>query len=309
MRALLRHRRACAASALLAALPLGPGAAFAQAATTQPVEIVFSLSAGEQPIDCHSAPVTLGRGAGTPVRLRDARLYLHDLALVRADGQAVAVRPPPSAWQTLGVVLIDFESGDGSCSGGSPATNTRLQGEVPAGDYTGLRFRVGVPLHGVDAQGRDVVLNHGNPDRSEPPLDSHAMAWSWQGGRKFMKVEVAPEGGVHRAQDVVRVWTLHLGSTACKGNPVAGEGVSCANANRFDVALAPFDASRQRVDLDLAALYAGSDLAADAGGASGCMSAPDDPECAPLFARLGLALRPADAPMLQPQSVFRTRSR
>ena len=43
--------------------------------------------------------------------------------------------------------------------------------------------------------------------------------------------------------------------------------------------------------VDLSALLAGSDIGHDQGMAVGCMSGPDDPECGPVFERLGLSLQ------------------
>jgi hypothetical protein len=83
---------------------------------------------------------------------------------------------------------------------------------------------------------------------------------------------------------------VHLGSTGCKGNPATGEIVSCAHENRFPVVFDRFDAETQRVNLDLARLFADSDIVADKGGAVGCMSALDDPECPAVFRALGLNL-------------------
>ncbi|MBK1689140.1 MbnP family copper-binding protein [Rubrivivax gelatinosus] len=275
---------------LLAAL-----AAAATAASADPVAIDFRLAAGGRPFDCASPARPLGRAA-TPVRLRDARLYLHGFALLRRDGSTVPLQLQPSDWQVHGVALIDFEDGSGGCSGGSAGVHTRVLGDVPAGDYTGLAFVVGVPVQALDDDGRRVLLNHSNPELAPPPLDSQAMAWNWQAGRKFVKIEVLPEGGVRRAGDTVRVWTLHLGSTGCQGDVLAGS-VACRQPNRVEVRLDGFDPSRQQVELDLDALFAASDLGRDAGGSAGCMSAPDDPECPPLFAAFGLT--PA------PQRVFR----
>jgi hypothetical protein len=47
---------------------------------------------------------------------------------------------------------------------------------------------------------------------------------------------------------------------------------------------------------DLASMYAGMDLDVDGGGNPGCMSAVDDPECAVLFAAVGVS---------GPQTLFR----
>ncbi|MBK1613262.1 metallo-mystery pair system four-Cys motif protein [Rubrivivax gelatinosus] len=276
-------------------------AAVAGSVAAEPVAIDFRLAAAGKPFDCAAEARPLGRAA-TPVRLRDARLYLHGFALLKADGSAVPLRLADDDWQAHGVALIDFEDGSGGCAGGSAGLHTRVLGDAPAGDYTGLAFVVGVPLQALDGQGRRVVLNHSNPELAPPPLDSQAMAWNWQAGRKFVKIEVLPEGGVRRAGDTVRVWTLHLGSTGCQGEVLAGS-VACRQPNLVTVRIDGFDPARQQVELNLDALVADADLGRDAGGSAGCMSAPDDPECPALFAAFGLAPRPgAAAPV---QRVFR----
>jgi hypothetical protein len=56
------------------------------------------------------------------------------------------------------------------------------------------------------------------------------------------------------------------------------------------VAFDHFDPKTQRVEFDLARLFESSDLLADKGGAVGCMSGLDDPECPAIFAALGLNL-------------------
>jgi hypothetical protein len=167
------------------------------------------------------------------------------------------------------------------------------------------------------------------------------MSWNWQAGRKFIKLEIEPDGGVTRqpmkprtpktaaeaggdgvikteAEKVealaaetaraeaakadlirtnsdgtvtVKTWMLHLGSTGCKGDPLTGEIVSCASANRIPVTFASFDPAKQQVALDLDVLLAGIDLNHDAGGATGCMSGQADPECAPIWEKVGLNLK------------------
>lgn len=256
------------------------------------VSIRFALKAGNQAVACQTAAMPLGR-AQTPVRLRDARFYVHDVALVNEQGLKVPVDLTASAWQTHGVALIDFEDGSGGkggCDGGTAGINTALVGRVPAGRYTGLSFAVGVPVSAPGAAGAAVSLNHSSHLSAPAPLDIPAMSWSWQAGRKFMKVEVLPEGGITRSNGSSKVWTFHLGSGGCKGNPATGEIVQCAQPNRALVRFDAFDASRDQVVLDLAGLYAGADLGRDEGGASGCMSGVTDPECAPLFDNIAVHL-------------------
>jgi uncharacterized repeat protein (TIGR04052 family) len=238
--------------------------------------IDFALTDGTTPVACGSVLTGLGK-PGVTATLSDARFYVQEVALLGTDGRAVPLRLAETPWQHDGVALLDFEDGSGPCRG-TPATNLRVTGTVPEGSYAGLSFTVGVPSR----------INHTSPAAAPPPLDSVAMGWTWQAGRKFIKIELDPEGGVARTGKPVSTWYLHLGSTGCVGDPVKGEAVSCTNPNRIPVRFPSFDPARQRVVLDLRPLFADSDLSRDGGGAPGCMSGVDDPDCPGVFTRLGL---------------------
>ena len=275
--------------ALGAILPALMLAGCAAPSADQPVSIGFALKSGERPVSC-SQPVP---GLGKPATLTDARLYIHGIVLLDDAGQATPVALTPSPWQRDGVVLLDFEDAAGTCRG-TAATNHAVVGTVPAGRYTGLGFVVGVPS----------PLNHTSPNAEAPPLDLVAMGWSWQAGRKFIKIELDPEGGVIRtAGKPGATWNLHLGSTGCVGDPVKGEAVSCATPNRISVRFPAFSPATDQVVLDVAALFDGTDLGRDGGGALGCMSGPDDPDCPAVLRQLGLK------PAANPPPAFRVAPR
>ena len=256
---------------LLAALALP---ACAAPPAEQPVNIGFALQSGNAEVVC-TRPVP---GLNEPATLTDARLYIHDVVLLDDAGHATPVALTPSSWQRDGVVLLDFEDASGTCRG-TAATNNAVVGTVPAGRYVGLGFVVGVPS----------PLNHTSANAEAAPLDLVAMGWSWQAGRKFIKIELDPEGGVVRAAGKPgATWHLHLGSTGCVGDPFKGEAVSCATPNRIAVRFPAFSADADHVVLDLATLFDGTDLGRDGGGALGCMSGPDDPDCPAVFRQLGL---------------------
>lgn len=252
--------------------------------------IEFALAAGGQTIDCQTPALSLGK-TGVPSRLKDARFYLHDLRFLDARGQAVPARLEQNEWQYLDLALVDLENAQGQCAG-NKSTHAVLTGKRQAGEVHGIQFTVGVPVSRLQA-GTPVSLNHSNTEQIAAPLDIQAMAWNWQAGRKFMKIELAPEGGVQRANDNIKVWPVHLGSTGCVGNPASGEAVACSSPNRFAVRLVGFDPARDKVVLDLGELFAGSDPGRDEGGAAGCMSSPQDPECVAIFEHLGLRLLPS----------------
>lgn len=250
------------------------------AAPEQPVSLSFALVAGEQPVRCGSAFGPVGRDQ-KKVSLRDARFYVQDVTLIDDSGKPVPLRLQLNDWQDAQMALLDFEDGSGQCVGGTPATNTQVTGSVPAGHYRGVSLTLGV------AQS----LNHTSTELQGAPLDLAAMGWSWQAGRKFIKLEVDPEGGVGKADGSrANTWYLHLGSTGCTGNPVTGDTVACLRANRIPLRLEGFDPATQAVALDVASLFRDSRLAVDEGAALGCMSGPTDPECVAVFKRLGLSL-------------------
>lgn len=248
----------------------------------QRVAIEFAAVAGSTPVACGKEIGGLGT-TGRSAQLTDLRFFVSDVRLLRRDGRAVTVRlAADSAFRvtrgTAAVTLIDLENGRGGCADGTKATNAFVRGTVPPGDYVGARWSVGVPF----------ALNHSDATTAPAPLNSAAMAWSWQVGRKFTKIEVSDPGAGAGAPWASRTFFVHLGSTGCSGNPATGETARCSAANRPEIALRRFDAARQRVAVDLKALLAGVDVTVNGGGAGGCMAGMTDPECAPIFKAFGL---------------------
>jgi uncharacterized repeat protein (TIGR04052 family) len=191
-----------------------------------------------------------------------------------------------------GVTLIDLENATGLCAEeGTRATNALVRGSVPRGDYVGIRWTFGVPF----------ALNHTDTVGAPAPLNSAAMAWSWQFGRKFAKIDLgAPNGASDGWQEPA--FFVHVGSTGCTGSPETGETVNCRAPNRTTVRLRSFDPARQKIVVDLRKLVAGDDLKVNGGDAPGCMSGPADPECGSVFGALGIRWPGQSTPK---QSVFR----
>ncbi|WP_406625623.1 MbnP family copper-binding protein [Acidovorax sp. SDU_ACID1] len=283
-----------AAATLSACGTTDPGAT---AKAEQTVSIRFAAMTGTEPVRCGKTISGLGKPASS-AELRDLRFYVSDVALIDEAGRPEPLRLTPGEWQRGQVALIDLADGQGACATAGSQTNPEITGTLPAGRYRGLRFTVGVPHN----------LNHSDYASADPPLDVQAMAWAWQVGRKFMQFEINPVGGVVRTTSGAapgRSFLFHLGTTGCRGNPVSGETVHCERSNRAEVVLGSFDASVDQVAIDLAELFAGNDVGRDGGGALGCMSALSDPECAPLFAALGIDMASGKS---SPQSTDARRS-
>jgi uncharacterized repeat protein (TIGR04052 family) len=222
----------------------------------------------------------------TQYQPRDFRLYVHDVVLTTEDGRdAPFVLTDDAVFQRAGVALLDFENKASECSNGTLATHTTLEGTAAGGHYHRLSFTLGVPFD----------QNHQDAAAAQAPLNSTAMFWSWMGGYKFLKVDGVTTG-------LPTGHNIHVGSTACVAGATPNSVASCSNPNRLRVTL-DFDPQSQVVVLDLAALVATANLDTNlAMSAPGCMSAPTDTDCAPIFSKLGL---PFGGVAAGPQAFFK----
>ncbi|MGD9764500.1 MAG: MbnP family copper-binding protein [Candidatus Binatia bacterium] len=236
----------------------------------RPVAIEFRAMVGDEAFACSTAYDGIGTASSQFVPA-DWRMFVHDLRLVAPDGTEAPVElVQDEAWQYQNVALLDFEDGSGPCQAfGNAETNTMVRGSVPAGVYTGIKFRLGLPFD----------LNHGNASTAPAPLGTTAMFWNWQSGYKFLRIDTADDK-----------FRIHLGSTGCDGPGPSRPPDSCAAPNRAAIALSGFDPQRAVVVADLRALLAESNVDANEPDTPpGCMSGPLDDDCAPLFRALGLS--------------------
>lgn len=251
----------------LSALALGCGDDGNAPPEQQDVALSFAAVVGEEPFVCGDTYENLGAN-GTPLVLSDFRFYVQDVALKNAAGAWVPVQLEENGFQNSGVALLDFEDGCGEL--GTPELNEIVRGTVPPGDYDGLQFKMGVPFE----------INHVNSATAPSPLNLTSLFWNWQGGYKFLRID----SGQFSETD----WRMHLGSTGCEGDAMAGGVTSCANGNRTEVELEAFDVGANTVVADFAALVEGAAIDQDSAADAGCMSKPVDTDCGPLFANLGL---------------------
>lgn len=248
----------------------------------QAVEIQFAAMAGNTAIGCGSTVTGLGSTAATG-NVKDFRFYISQVKMIRDDGVEVPLTLTANDnWNyTAGadsVTLVDLENATGDCptTTGTTGTNAVVKGTVPAGTYTGVKMTMGVPF----------ALNHtdwANPTTTKAPLDIQAMAWNWQGGRKFAKIEVTNPAWSSPT------FNFHLGSTGCIGNPATGTQVSsCTAPNRMEFKLAGFNPSTQKVAVDIKPLLDGTNVTINQAAATGCMSGGTDPECLNVFKALAI---------------------
>lgn len=167
-----------------------------QPSAKRAVVISFGLSAGGQGVGCGPDIKGLGKNH-VDAKLHDARIYISGLALIDRSGREIPVELEQNDWQYADTALLNFADKSGACKG-MTTLNDSIKGTVPPGHYEGLVFTVGVPSLVKGEDGKDVVLNHSNFATAPAPLDIQAMAWNWLAGRKFIKIEVDPAGGVTR---------------------------------------------------------------------------------------------------------------
>ncbi len=260
------------------------------------VSIEFAAEINGIPFACGQSYPGIGATRST-ITPSDLRLYVSELKLIRADGQAVPLElNQDGVWQHQNVALLDFENGTGPCRNGTPPTNTSVRGVVPAGRYTGLELTVGVPFN----------LNHQDPTVASAPLNSTAMFWNWQGGYKFIKFDTASSGisdqrpAAPMAMGPVTRYSVHLGSTVCASASRTQAPGSCLNPNRITVRLDRFDLKQGQVVIDMGAVLAQANVDVNAQGTSpGCMSFPKDADCPPIMGALGLTYDGTPAPGTQ----------
>jgi uncharacterized repeat protein (TIGR04052 family) len=234
-------------------------------------------------------------GVGTTkskITPRAFRFCVHNMRLVDDQGREVPITMREDGkWQGAGAALLDFENAHRPCANGPPEMNDTVVGEVEAGHrWRGVRFTLGVPF----------AVNHQELTSLPSPLNLTAMNWVWNVGHKFLRVDMASMGQP-------RGFFIHLGSTSCMPNQTKTTvPTSCAQPNRVEVNMEPFDPAHDVVIADLSRLLADTNVDTNAPNTpSGCMSTRTDPDCAGIFAHLGLAFRSNPAGK---QDFFRTGS-
>lgn len=253
----------------------------------QTVNIAFKAVVGKEDFACGRSYPGIGTTKST-ITPRDFRFYVHNIRLIDEKGNEVPVRlQQDEKWQLDDLALMDFEDATGGCGNGTPETHTTVTGTVPAEhSYRGLRFNIGVPFE----------KNHTELTAMPSPLNLTALAWVWNAGRKFARIDFSSTGAP-------RGFAVHIGSTGCTPNQTKiTVPTSCSQPNRVAVEISDFDPAQDTVLADLGALLQDSNVDGNGKGMAGCMSSPDTSACGPLFSNLGL---PFPGQPVKPQTFFR----
>lgn len=151
-------------------------------ALAAPVELKVSLAVGDRPLQWDQ---TYQTPQGQRYQIDLLKFYISELALVGLDGREVKVD---------GLALAEFKRG-------TPTQGVSIMKmDLPAGQYRGLRFNVGVPRE----------LNHLDASTQQLPLGINSgMYWAWNPGYIFYRLEgtaLLPEGQ--------QKWVIHMGTDA-----------------------------------------------------------------------------------------------
>ncbi|MCU0545729.1 MAG: metallo-mystery pair system four-Cys motif protein [Oscillatoriaceae cyanobacterium Prado104] len=273
----------------------------ATAAETQEVEIKFSAAVGEKPFNCGESYSNLGSPVAG-VTATDFRFYVSDVALIDATGKVVPLSlKQDGKWQHQNLALLDFENKSGACANGTTETRDRIIGTIPKGNYKGLQFTLGVPLN----------LNHEDATLAPSPLNLTSLWWNWRGGYKFLRIDlkhhvagampagksgrenskIAHTEGSHGSHGTeLQGFPIHLGSTGCQANANTQKPSNCVNPNTAKIVFRNFNPATNTVIADLKSLVSQTNLAVNqANTPPGCMSEPNDSDCAGIMQNLGLS--------------------
>lgn len=235
---------------------------------SQPVTIAIEAILGDQEFQSGVCVDGIGR-EGQSLNVSDLRFYVSNVEAKSVNGDWAPLALSTRSWQGNGVTLIDLA--DTETESATVGLNNYIEGTLPEGHYDQLRFTLGVPFE----------LNHSDFNVAEAPLNVGGMAWSWLGGRKFLRLDATPCGDSAENTDLNGV-SLHIGSTECQGDIPDIQGCDKPNRSEITVDWTPGD----NLTFDLDALFENTDVYETR---SLCMTDPSvDPDCAPIFTALGI---------------------
>lgn len=255
---------------------------------TSTITIPFAAKAGSTTVACGANLTNLGTTKDS-ASVADFAFYVHDIQLKTKTGTWLSVKLDDNSFQDpeYGVALLDFQDKTDSCKGAAKTTHAAVTATLNGAkveDIVGAKFTVGIPS----------AANHHNASTARAPYNRAGLAWSWQSGHKFMRLDVAPSKKILDSTGIAQsTYFFHLGSTGCTGDATTGQVVSCTAPNRpavtFNSNFKITHLTTSTIVLDYAKLVEGTNLNLDASSPIGCMSGVTDPECGLLFNNLGLA--------------------
>lgn len=168
--------------------------------------------------------------------LEHAKFYISQLRDQHNQPLSFAV----NNWQTPETALISMEWNE--CVDAAEVKGNQrllLDERVELGKVSQLRFVLGLPF----------ASNHQDPLSQPSPLNLSSMFWTWQGGHKFLRLQLT---------SVADAWAFHLGSTGCdSASPVRPPQQACQSPNLVEVSVPRPDSRASTLVLHLDRLLAG----------------------------------------------------
>ena len=145
---------------------------------------------------------------GTAITFTSARVYISEIELLQSDGTSVTfegetITAPAKDENDVDIthtvtdriVLAKHDLGE----------NTYHLGEALAGDYTGIRYKVGIggTTNRLDAS--QVPASH--PLAKQTDRNNH---WNWSAGYQFLRMDGLVDTNADQTPD--EVWEIHLGT-------------------------------------------------------------------------------------------------
>ena len=252
------------------------------------IGIRFAAKVGDQHAVCGQTYENIG-ASESQLEITDLRFYVSNVRLINnAQEEVPFTLTQDNLWQYQNLALLDFEDGSAHCRDtGNEPLNDQLTGSIPVGEYSGIRFDVGIPFE----------LNHLDSTTAPSPLNVGAMWWYWQDGYKFVRVDLLVNDNL---------WIFHLGSTGCMASDFnIAPSKPCRNPNIAAIRLDDFNFETDVIVADVGTLLATLDMAQST--EPGCMSEHGDADCRSVFPAFGLtqSAQPCSGDACVGQSFFR----
>lgn len=271
-------------------------------AVPQGFALRFAPTFNGERVSCTTPLAGLGPTGGDSVGLSDLRFYVSNLRFFGASGEVSGVELDRNEFQYQdaagSVSLVDLTSNtEGSCADtaiagaeGTARTHDAITGTFAGEAVTQVSFDVGVP----QALMRATIANN-SPEGAPSPLNE--MYWNWASGYRHFVMNFALED----AAGAAGAGYVHVGSRAC--GPDDGLALedrdACDFVNTPQVSVSPIDLVNGTIHVDLGRVLAGVDFVAPIydtttfdvigeGPGVECHSSPTQPDCAGVFANLGL---------------------
>jgi uncharacterized repeat protein (TIGR04052 family) len=274
----------------------------------QPFALRFAALANGQPVTCTTAVPGVGPGGSDTVGLSDLRFYVSDLRFLDVEGNLLAATIDANEFQHQSdagsVSLVDLTgNAEGSCADtaiaqaeGTARTHEAITGTL-VGEASSVEFSVGVPQ-----QLMKQTIASSTPEGAPSPLNE--MYWNWASGYRHFVLNFT----IDDAESGEGAGYVHLGSRNC--GPEDGLALedrdACEFVNTPAVALEGIDLATDIVALDLPRVLSGVDFVSPIydtatfdvigeGPGVECHSSPAQPDCASVFANLGLDMASGQA--------------